>query len=105
MKSHLLLVASVVILFSVMPVEGADWPQYLGPDKNKAARETGLVKAWPKGGPPLLWTYSNAGVGLAGPAVVGQVLFTLGARDDADVVFALDLKSVPPRELWATKVG
>src|ERR1700687_25049 len=52
----------------------ADWPQWRGPDRNDISRETGLLKKWPKDGPPLLWTYKNAGNGYSGPAVVGDRL-------------------------------
>src|SRR5205807_8032921 len=85
-----------------------DWPQWRGPDRNDISKETGLLKTWPKGGPPLLWTYKNAGQGYSGPAIVGDRLYLMGARGGSEYVYALDLKDLQdksPRELWATKVG
>jgi hypothetical protein len=32
-----------------------DWPQWQGPDRNAISKETGLLKEWPKDGPPLAW--------------------------------------------------
>jgi len=34
---------------------GHDWPTFLGPDHNGVSKETGLLKSWPAGGPPLVW--------------------------------------------------
>ena len=41
----------------------ADWPQWRGPDRNGVSRETGLLDAWPAGGPPQVWTINNLGEG------------------------------------------
>src|SRR5438105_5600566 len=86
----------------------ADWPQWRGPDRNAISKETGLLKKWPKEGPPLLWTYKNAGLGLSGPAIVGDRLYLMGARDKEEYVFVLDLKNIKdgaPQELWSVKIG
>ena len=32
-----------------------DWPQWQGPDRNAISRERGLLREWPKAGPPLAW--------------------------------------------------
>ncbi len=34
---------------------GADWPHFLGPDRNGWSPEKGLLRKWPEGGPKLLW--------------------------------------------------
>ena len=31
-----------------------DWPQWQGPDRNAVSKETGLLKEWPKDGPPVM---------------------------------------------------
>lgn len=86
----------------------ADWPQYRGPQRNDVSTETGLLSAWPSGGPKLLWTFKNAGVGYSGPAIVGDRFYTIGARGDSEFLIALDLKTVENQtvaEAWATEVG
>ena len=72
------------------------------------SKETGLLKSWSKSGPPLLWTFDNAGIGYSGPALVGHRLFLMGARGDSEYVFALDLdpkREGKPAEVWAVKIG
>ena len=80
-----------------------DWPQWRGPERNAISKETGLLKAWPKQGPTLLWTYKEAGTGFTAPAVVGGGVYTMGARADLELVIALDAKA--GKELWTAKIG
>jgi outer membrane protein assembly factor BamB len=53
-----------------------DWPQWLGPRRDGVWRETGLVKAFPKDGPRVLWR-APLGAGYCGPAVVGDRVYVL----------------------------
>jgi outer membrane protein assembly factor BamB len=62
-----------------------------------------LLKAWPKDGPKLLWTFEKAGVGYSGPAIVGDRLYTMGGRGDTSFVFALDVKT--GKEIWSCPIG
>lgn len=34
---------------------GSDWPTFLGPTGDGKSPETGILTAWPDGGPPLVW--------------------------------------------------
>ena len=60
--------------------------------------------------PKLLWKTDKAGVGFSGPAVVGNVLYTMGGREEKgaakerEYAFALDVNQ-GGKELWATKIG
>ncbi len=45
-----------------------DWPQWFGAERDGVWRETGIIKEFPDGGPPLVWKQS-IGSGYAGPAV------------------------------------
>lgn len=97
-----------LILVLAQSAHSADWPQYRGPQRNDVSTETGLLKAWPTGGPTLLWTCGNAGIGYSGPSIVGDRLFTIGGRGEDEYLIALDLKTVTDgavTEAWATKVG
>lgn len=82
--------------------DGYVWPQWQGPDRTNVSRETGLLPEW-KGTPKLLWTYDKAGIGYSGPAVVGDRLYMMGARDDAEMIYALDVST--GKEVWATELG
>jgi hypothetical protein len=108
MKDRLLIALATCLPLAPLSIEAGDWPGWRGPNRDGLANETGLLKTWPKEGPPLRFTYKNAGIGYSGPAVVGDRLFLMGGRDGAEYVFALDLKNaqgstVP--ELWSTKIG
>jgi outer membrane protein assembly factor BamB len=81
---------------------GADWPQFLGPDRTGVIKGKGLLESWPEGGPPLVWTSTSAGRGYGGMAVVGGTIYMMGARDNTEYVIALDKGG---KELWATKIG
>jgi outer membrane protein assembly factor BamB len=72
------------------PANGsADWPQFLGPDRNGISRETGLLASWPKEGPREVWRVTG-GVGMSGLAVRGGKLYTLVQKDDRQWVVCRD---------------
>jgi len=57
------------------PAAAQDWPQFRGPNRdNVASRETGLLRAWPAGGPRVLWKVPVA-EGYAGAAIKGDRLY------------------------------
>jgi outer membrane protein assembly factor BamB len=80
-----------------------DWPQWRGPDRTGVSRETGLLKEWPAGGPPRVWLYKNAGNGYSGPAIFGGKLFTMGTRESAEILIALNANT--GEELWTARIG
>ncbi len=80
-----------------------DWSQYRGPKRDGVSRETGLLKAWPKGGPKLLWTYRDAGAGFSPPSIVGNHFYCMGSKDKDDIVFALDTNT--GKLLWTASAG
>src|SRR5262245_51260015 len=71
----------LLTVFLALPLglRATDWPQWRGPDRNGISQEKGLLQTWPKGGPKLLWTVEDAGIGFSGPAVVGDRLYTMGS--------------------------
>ena len=80
-----------------------DWPQWRGPNRDGVSAETGLLKEWPAGGPPLAWKISGLGQGFSSVAIVGGKIFTMAGRKNGQYVVALDLAT--QKELWAAKVG
>jgi hypothetical protein len=93
----------MLLAAAILALQSADWPQYRGPNRDDVSLETGLLKAWPAEGPRPLWTYRDAGVGYAGPAVVGDLLYTLGGRGETEVLLAVDVRT--GKEAWAVPVG
>lgn len=80
-----------------------EWPQWRGPDRSEVSRETGLLKQWPADGPKQLWLYQNAGLGYAGPAIVGGTLYMTGARGEQECLLAVNAET--GAELWVTELG
>jgi outer membrane protein assembly factor BamB len=92
---------SWAILSSAASAE--DWPQWQGPGRNAVSKETGLLKEWPKDGPPLAWKVNGLGGGYSGPSIAAGRIFGMSNRGDDEVVWAL---SEPDgKELWATRLG
>lgn len=94
-----LLVASVF----ATAVRAEDWPQWRGPNRTDVSSETRLLKKWPEGGPELVWLFRDAGLGYSGYSIVGDRLFTMGARDDVTKLICVNVQD--GTEVWASNVG
>jgi outer membrane protein assembly factor BamB len=93
----------VFLLVGTIVSFAADWPQWRGPDRTDVSKETGLLKKWPDEGPQRVWLFKEAGLGYAGPSIAGGKLFTMGTRENEEVLLALDANS--GKELWVAKLG
>jgi outer membrane protein assembly factor BamB len=82
----------------------ADWPQWRGPDRDGRSQETGLLKEWPKDGPPLIWHAKDIGDGYSTPAVVGERIFVISNRG-LDNEFVQAMSVADGKQLWTTKLG
>lgn len=80
-----------------------DWPQWRGPRRDGVSKETGLLKNWPANGPRLAWRIDGTGDGYSSFAVAGGRLFTLGARQNTEYVFAFDAAS--GKKVWEVANG
>jgi outer membrane protein assembly factor BamB len=86
----------------VVAVE-AEWPQWRGPERNGLSRETGLMKAWPAGGPKAAWSASGLGQGYGSLSIKGDRIFVQGMRGNESFVFALN--RADGKQVWAAKLG
>ena len=76
----------------------ADWPQYLGPNRNSISAEKGILRSWPENGPEVLWTVT-LGRGFGGPVVKDGKVYLLDRDDQAgDNLRCLDLSN--GKEFW-----
>ena len=80
----------------------ANWPQFRGPDRTDVSKETGLLKTWPADGPKLVWMNKDVGLGYAGYAIVGDTLYTMGARGNEQLI-AVNIKD--GSEKWKADLG
>ncbi len=82
----------------------SDWPQWQGPDRTAQSKETGLLKEWPKEGPPLAWKATGIEKGMGGIAVSKGRIYTSG--DDNDVTaYLFALNESDGKEIWRVKIG
>jgi outer membrane protein assembly factor BamB len=95
--------AAVLAAVSMATVSADDWPQWGGPKRDHISREKGLLQKWPQGGPKQVWHVTDAGIGYAGVAVVGNKLFFMGARDGKEYLIAKDTNS--GKDVWAAEIG
>jgi len=97
MKIDSILIVAMVMAATDSSV--ADWPGYLGPDRNATSAEKGLLRSWPEAGPKVLWTVP-LGPGYGGAAVSDRKVYVLDrVRGKKDVLRCLDLDT--GREQWA----
>lgn len=97
MKCKIMLMAVILTITACMSL--ADWPQYLGPDRNAISPEKGLLRSWPEAGPQVLWTVS-LGEGYGGAAISqGQVYVLDRIGNEKDVLRCLDL--LTGKEQWS----
>lgn len=92
--------AAAALLLSASALLAADWPRWRGPNNDGVSTETGLLKAWPKDGPPKLWTVKGCGDGFSSVVVTGGVIYGTGLKDDKEVLWAL--KEADGSEIWST---
>jgi outer membrane protein assembly factor BamB len=85
-----LLLCTAVISIQIRSAAAEDWPEWRGPQRDAICRETGLLKQWPEGGPPLAWKTTGLGEGYSTVSVVGNVIYTQGHIDDKQCAIALD---------------
>jgi outer membrane protein assembly factor BamB len=81
----------------------SDWPQWRGINRDGISPETGLLKEWPKQGPPLAWKATGIGAGYSGVAVVKDRIYTMGDASDASYIHALNEADGKP--IWTAKIG
>jgi outer membrane protein assembly factor BamB len=99
----LLPLLSVLLLFNSTLSQAEDWPQWRGPDRTGISSEQDLLPSWPADGPPQVWLFRNCGLGYSGPAIVGDRLYIMGARDEKE--WLLCLSATDGTELWAAEIG
>src|SRR5947199_7377926 len=78
----------------------SDWATFHGPKRDNLSPDRGLLKQWPKGGPPLAWKATGLGDGYATIAIAGGRLFTVGAQREQAAVIAMDANG---KKLWTGK--
>ena len=95
MRTKLAVQAASLLLASAL-LSAADWPQFLGPQRNGVYTGPPLATSWPAGGPRKVWE-KHIGQGFAGPVVAGERLILFHRVGREEVVDALDARTGEPR--------
>ena len=110
MKTRLLNTAVILLVTTAFhgSSHALDWPQWQGPDRNSVSKENGLLKDWPKDGPPLAWKIKGLGGGDSAPSIADGRIFGMSNRaneegGEDEVVWALS--ETDGKELWVTRIG
>jgi outer membrane protein assembly factor BamB len=86
----------VLILFCAVTAVGqtaqADWPQFLGPNRNAVCADADLADSWPSQGPPLLWK-RTIGHGFSGPVVANNKLILFHRLEGKETIDCLNAQT------------
>ena len=97
-QPHRVLLLTVAgLALGLIRVEAADWPQLLGPRADGTSTETGLLTAWPNGGPEVVWK-KKIGTGYSAPSIRNGRLIVFHRIGNDEIVEALDAQTA--KRLW-----
>jgi outer membrane protein assembly factor BamB len=97
-----LLLAALTLTTTTTAAE-SDWPLFRGADRTGVSKDTGLLKQWPKDGPPLAWKTEGLGIGFSSVSVSGERAFTMGDVNKACYLFGID--RAKGGKVWELNVG
>ena len=98
----ILLTATVTFAATISVGHSADWPQFLGPNRNGMSSETGLLEAWPTAGLTEVWRVPG-GVGMSGLAILDGNVVTL--IQDAENQSLVAHQALTGEGLWANAIA
>lgn len=103
MKRLSLLPLTAAALMLSAEIRGADWPTFLGANRDGISPDTGLLKQWPPEGPALLWKNETIGSGWSSVAIVNGLVYTTGNEGENQMLLCLDDKT--GKEKWRAAQG
>ncbi|MBT3635870.1 MAG: PQQ-like beta-propeller repeat protein, partial [Opitutae bacterium] len=101
MKINLFIFSVFITLCHVS--SAGDWPGWRGEERNDLSKETGLLQAWPEGGPENLWVIKLGGLGYSGFSIANDHLFTLGAFGKEEKLLAFNAST--GKKAWELTTG
>lgn len=92
--------AAILLCFvSLGHVQGDDWPQWRGPQRDGVWRETGLIERFESDQVPLKWT-APLGPGYCGPTVADGRVFVMDRQEDVEKERVLCFDQETGERLW-----
>ena len=90
------------------------WPEFHRSGRTNISPGKGLLEKWPKGGPKLIWTYSQCGRRYSGVAIAHGMIYVLNHQgtmylmavipDEFEIVSRFELKRKPANSYLAHPV-
>ena len=84
--------------FLTLGLKAADWPQYLGPNRDGVYPGEALTRAWSSDGPKVLWRKRNIGAGMGGIVLAKGRAILFHEVKRYDTIECLDAKT--GKTLW-----
>jgi len=91
MRRSSVVIALIAVSIGV-PLVAADWPQYLGPNRNGSYTGPPLLETWGPSGPKVVWR-KQVGQAFAGPVVVQTRVLLFHRVGNEEVLESLDAKT------------
>ncbi|MDG2185767.1 MAG: PQQ-binding-like beta-propeller repeat protein [Mariniblastus sp.] len=85
------------------PQSSAAWPHWRGPGRDGVSSETGLLKDWADGSPPLLWSAKGMGQGFSSVSVANDRIYTMGKKGGQTQLICASLQD--GSLIWSTPAG
>ena len=92
------LLASAAIVGLRNELFAADWPQFLGLDRNGVYRGEDLAPSWPRQGPRVIWK-KRVGQGFSAPVIASGRVILFHRIADEEIVQALEART--GKEQWS----
>ena len=91
MNRKIAVLGLLLVLAAFIPIKGADWPQWRGPNRDAKATGFKAPATWPE---ELAQKWKvTVGLGDATPSLVGERLFVFSRQEGNEVTRALDPES------------
>ena len=98
-----LVLLSVLLLMQTVGLRAEPWLGWRGTYRDGKSQDKGLLKAWPDGGPKLLWKFSGLGEGFSNVAVTKRSVYATGATRGQLSLFRLSIAD--GRVIWRQTHG
>src|ERR1051326_2371130 len=89
--------SAIAASLAAVAAGAADWPQFLGPNRDGTYPASDLAESWPKEGPPVVWQ-RKVGQGFSGPVVALGKVILFHRVDDKETVECL--RETTGQPLW-----
>jgi hypothetical protein len=97
-------ILGVTFLALASPVVANDWSQFRGPTRDGHSQESGLLREWPEGGPPLVWQVTDIGSGYSAPIAADGRVYIIG-NNGLENEFVQARNAENGEIIWSQRIG